>query len=142
MKSAINGANQPSPNNVLEQLLKVINHNFDFCKKVSVNMELMQLNPAKMAMYSIVIGIPQVMLMLLANIETATKLDYGREFFSTMHNIRKKYTCNHVHDATLLQIILKELAGTGSVRVLNDTPAMGIGTAHLVAKLVSYLHDG
>ncbi len=46
MKSAINGADQPSTNDVLEQLLKVINHNFDFCKKVSVNMELMQSNTA------------------------------------------------------------------------------------------------
>ncbi len=46
MKLAIDGANRPSTNNVLEQLLKVINHNFDFCKKVSVNMELMQLNVA------------------------------------------------------------------------------------------------
>jgi hypothetical protein len=44
MKLAINGANQPSTNNVLEQLHKVINHNFNFCKKVSVNMELMQSN--------------------------------------------------------------------------------------------------
>jgi hypothetical protein len=46
IKSAINGADQPSTNNVVEQLLKVINHNFDFCKKVSVNMELMQSNTA------------------------------------------------------------------------------------------------
>jgi hypothetical protein len=46
MKVAIDGANQPSTNNVLEQLLKVINHNFDFCKKISVNMELMQSNAA------------------------------------------------------------------------------------------------
>ncbi len=46
MKSAIDGANQPSTNKVLEQLLKVINHNFNFCKKVSINMELMQLNMA------------------------------------------------------------------------------------------------
>jgi hypothetical protein len=43
MKVAINSANQPSTNDVLELLIKVINHNFDFCKKVSVNMELMQL---------------------------------------------------------------------------------------------------
>ncbi len=42
MKVAIDGANQPSTNNVLEQLLEAINHNFDFCKKISVNMELMQ----------------------------------------------------------------------------------------------------
>jgi hypothetical protein len=38
MKLAINGADQPSKNNVLEQLLEVINHNFDYHKEVSVNM--------------------------------------------------------------------------------------------------------
>ncbi len=46
MKLAIYGAGQPSTNNVLEQLLEVINHNFYFCKKASVNMELMQSNAA------------------------------------------------------------------------------------------------
>ncbi len=65
---------------MLEQLLEVINHTFDFCKKVSVNMELMQSNAARMAMYGIVIGIPQLMLTLLANIKTATKSDYGHKF--------------------------------------------------------------
>jgi hypothetical protein len=49
MKSAIDYANRPSTNDVLEQLLEVINHNFDFCKKVSINMELMQSNAAQMA---------------------------------------------------------------------------------------------
>ncbi len=73
MKLAINGANQPSTNDVLEQQLEVINHNFDFCKKISVNMELMQSNAACMATYGIVIGIPQLMLTVLANIKTATK---------------------------------------------------------------------
>ncbi len=80
MKVAINGADQPSTNDVLEQLLEVINHTFDFCKKVSVNMELMQLNTAQMVTYGIVIGIPQLTLTLLANIEMATKSDYGRKF--------------------------------------------------------------
>ncbi len=80
MKVAINGADQPSTNDVLEQLLKVINHTFDFCKKVSVNMELMQSNAARMATYGIVIGIPQLTLTLLANIKMATKSNYGREF--------------------------------------------------------------
>jgi hypothetical protein len=46
MKVVINGADQPSTNDVLEQLLEVINHTFNFCKKVSVNMELMQSNTA------------------------------------------------------------------------------------------------
>jgi hypothetical protein len=135
MKSSINGADQPSANNVLEQLLEAINHNFNFCKKVSINMELMQLNVVQMATYGIVIGIPQLMLMLLANIKTATKSNYGCEFCLAMHAILKIYMYNHMHDATLLQIILKELAGANSVRVLKDPPAPGTGTAHLVAKL-------
>ncbi len=80
MKVAIDGADRPTTNNLLEQLLEVINHTFDFQKKVSVNMELMQSNAARMAMYGIVIGVPQLTLTLLANIKTATKSDYGREF--------------------------------------------------------------
>ncbi len=90
-------------------------------------------------MYGIVIGIPQLMLALLVNIKTATKSDYGCEFCLAMHAIRKKYTYNHVHDVTSLQFILKELAGADGVRVLKDAPALGMGTAHLVAKSVSYL---
>jgi hypothetical protein len=139
MKSAIDGIDLPSTNNVLEQLIEVINHNFDFCKKVNVNMELMQSNAAQMAMYSIVIGIPQLMLTLLANIEMTTKSNYGRKFCSAMHTTCKKYMYNHVHNATLLQIILKELLGANSMRVLKDALAPGVGTVHLVAKLVSYL---
>jgi hypothetical protein len=94
MKSAIHGADQSSTNNVVEQLLKFINHNFNFCKKVGINMELMQLNAAQMATYGIVIGIPQLMLTLFANIKTAIKSDYGRKFCSAMHAICKKYTYN------------------------------------------------
>jgi hypothetical protein len=79
MAAAINGADQPSTTNVLEQLLEVINHTFDFQKKVSVNMELMQLNTARMATYGIAISIPQLTLTLIA-IENATKAEYGCEF--------------------------------------------------------------
>jgi len=49
MKVAIDGADRPTTNDVLEQLIEVINHPFDFRKKVSVNMELMQSNAAQMA---------------------------------------------------------------------------------------------
>ena len=68
MKAAIDGADQPTTNDVLEQLIEVINHPFDFCKKVSINMELMQSNAAQMATYGIVIGIPQLTLTVQANI--------------------------------------------------------------------------
>jgi hypothetical protein len=118
MKVAIDSANQPSTNDVWEQLIKVINHTFDLCKKVSINMELMQSNAAQMARYGLVIGIPQLTLMLLANIKMATKFNYGRQFCSAIHAICKKYTYNHVHNASL-QIIFKKLAGAYGMRVLK-----------------------
>jgi hypothetical protein len=77
MSAAIDGADQPSTTKVLEELLEVINHTFDFQKKVSVNMELMQSNTARMAMYGIAISIPQLTLTLITNIENATKAKYG-----------------------------------------------------------------
>jgi hypothetical protein len=95
-----------------------------------------------MATYGIVIGIPQLTLTLfLANIKTATKSDYGCKFLSAMHAIRKKYTYNHVHDATLLQTILTELAGADGVRALKDAPAPNAGTVHSVANSVSFLNS-
>ncbi len=56
-----------------------------------------------------------------------------------MQAICKKYTYNHVYDATLLQDIMKELAGADGVHELKDAPAPGTGTVHSVADLVSYL---
>ena len=58
-----------------------------------------------------------------------------------MHAICKKYTYNHVHDATLLQTILTELAGANGVRALKDAPAPNAGTAHSVANSVSFLNS-
>jgi hypothetical protein len=57
-----------------------------------------------------------------------------------MHAICKKYTYNHVHDATLLQTILTELVGANRVRALKDAPASNAGTAHSVANSVSFLN--
>jgi hypothetical protein len=141
MQVAINGANRSLTNDVLEQLLEMINHTFNFCKKISVNMELLQSNAAQMATYGITIGIPQLVLTLLANIKTATKSEYGHEFRSAMHTICKKYKYNYVHDAASLQTILTELAGANGVRVLKDAPAPSTGTAHSMANSVSFLHS-
>jgi hypothetical protein len=47
LQVAINGADRPSTNDVLEQLIEVIHHTFIFHKKVRINMELMQLNAAR-----------------------------------------------------------------------------------------------
>jgi hypothetical protein len=58
-----------------------------------------------------------------------------------MHANHKKYTYNHVHDATSLQTILTELAGADGVRALKDAPAPNTRTAHSVANSVSFLNS-
>jgi hypothetical protein len=93
-----------------------------------------------MATYDIVIGIPQLTLTLLANIERATKSDYGCKFCSAMHAIRKKYAYNHVHDVTSLQTFLTELAGADGVRALKDAPAQNATTGRSVANSISFLN--
>ena len=101
----------------------------------------MQSNAAQKATYGITIGIPQLMLMLLANIKTEMKSKSGHKFRSAMHTIRKKYMYNHVDNTASLQTILTELAGANGVRVLKDAHAPNAGTAHSVADLVSFLHS-
>jgi hypothetical protein len=56
-----------------------------------------------------------------------------------MQAICKKNTYNYVHNATLLQDIMKEPAGADGVHKLKDAPAPGTGTVRSVANLVSYL---
>jgi hypothetical protein len=140
MRAAIEGADRPSATDVLEQVMEIIHQPFDFRKKISVNMELMQSNAARMSTYGISIGIPQLTLTLLANIETACKTEYGREFRSAMQTIRKAYAYNHVHDATSLAFIMKELTGADGVRDYKEAPAPG-GSAHSVTEAVTFLQQ-
>ncbi len=69
---------------------------------------------------------------MLANINMAAKSNYGLKFHATMHAISKKYTYNHVHDATSLQVLLTELVGANGVQVLKDAPAPSMGAEHSV----------
>jgi hypothetical protein len=58
---------------VLEKHIDVLHYTFDFRKKISANMELVQNLANRMSAYSIEVGTPSIALLLLANIETATK---------------------------------------------------------------------
>ena len=64
----------------MEQLIKVLHYTFDFRKKISANMEIFQNLANRMSAYGTKAGTPSIALMLLANIEMATKHKYGWEF--------------------------------------------------------------
>ena len=56
-----------------------------------------------------------------------------------MSAIRKKYSYNHVHDATLMAYILKELAGADKLQAMKLAPAPNISKANAVSKYRSIL---
>ncbi len=139
MQAAYENADRPPMTDVLEQLIEVLHYTFDFCKKISANMELVQNLANRMSAYGIEVGTPLIVLMLLANIKTATKHKYGWEFRSAMQSIRTKYAYNYKHDKALLKVIMTELAKADSVRTLKDAPAPGTATANSVADTIKQL---
>jgi hypothetical protein len=80
MQAAYENADRPPMTDVLEQLIEVLHYTFDFCKKISANMDPVQNLANRMSAYGIEVGTPLIVLMLLANIKTATKHEYGWEF--------------------------------------------------------------
>ena len=95
MQAAFENVNRPPMTDVLEQLIKILHYTFDFRKKIRANMEVVQNLANKMSTYVIEVGTPSIALMLLANIETATKHKYRREFRSAMQSICTKYAYNY-----------------------------------------------
>jgi hypothetical protein len=139
MQAAIKNADRPPMNDVLEKIIEVLHYTFDFCKKISANMEHVQSLANNMRAYGIEVGTPAITLMLLANIETATKHKYGQEFQLAMQSICSKYVYNHKHDEKSLKVIMTELAKLDPVRTLKDAPAPGIATANSVADTIEKL---
>ncbi len=77
MQAACENADRPLMTDILEQHIEVLHYTFDFHKKISANMELVQNLANRMRAYGIEVGTPSIILMLLANIKTATKHEYG-----------------------------------------------------------------
>ena len=80
MHAAFENADRSPMTDVLEQLIKVLHYTFDFLKKISTNMEIFQNLANRMSAYGIEVSTPSIALMLLADIEMATKHKFGREF--------------------------------------------------------------
>jgi hypothetical protein len=139
MQVAYKNADRPPMADVLEQLIEVLHYTFDICKKISATMELVQNLANRMSAYNIEVGTPSIVLMLLANIKTATKHKYRWEFQSAMQSFRTKFAYNYKHDETLLKVIMTELTKVDSMRTLKDAPAPCTATANSVADTIKQL---
>ena len=80
LQAAFEYSDCPPLVDVLEQLIEVLHYTSNFRKKISANIEIVQNLANRMSAYGIEVDTPPIALMLLANIETATKHKYGQEF--------------------------------------------------------------
>ena len=121
-QAVIAGADRPNTPDVLKQLLAVINFVFDFRKKVSHNVEVLNVMAAKLQSYGITVDAATRVLTISANVENAMQHEWGRELRPAMQTIRQKYVYNYKHTEASLKDILTILSGADSVRILREAP--------------------
>ena len=138
---AYDNAVRPEVDDVLEMLCEMYQYDFDFRKPIKHSMAQLKTMATRLKPFGINPAEPELTLILLANIHHAKEQDWGQEFRAAMSAIRKKYSYNHVHDATSMAFILKELAGADELRTMKLAPAPNASKANAVAKYKSILQN-
>ena len=131
----MDGADRPTTNEIHDRMSDIISFTCDWRKKTTTNLEALRLMCSKLASYGIVISEAQITLIMLNNVESAIPHEYGREFWTAMQAIRQLFPYDHVHDATSLKAIMKELSSADGLRVLKEAPSpneLSTGTANAV----------
>jgi hypothetical protein len=138
---AYDNAVRPEVDDVLEMLCEMYQYDFDFRKPIKHSMAQLKTMATRLKPFGINPAEPELTLILLANIHHAKEQDWGQEFRAAMSAIRKKYNYDHVHDATSMAFILKELAGADELRTMKLAPAPNASKANAVSKYKSILQN-
>ena len=126
---------------VLGMVTKMYQCTFDFRKPIKHNIAQLKTMAMKLKSFGTNPAKPELTLILLANIHYAKEQEWGQEFHTAMLAIWKKYSYNHVHDATLMAYILKELAGADELQSMKLAPAPNLNKANVVGKYRSILQS-
>jgi hypothetical protein len=131
---AYDNAVRPEVDDVLEMITEMYQYNFNFRKPIKHSTAQLKAMATRLKPFRINPAKPELTVILLANIHHAKEQDWGQEFHAAMAVIRKKYTYDHVHDATSLALILKELAGADKLQAMKLTLAPNTSKANAVGK--------
>ena len=113
--AAIQGTNRPATGDVLDQLSAVVTFQFDFCKKVSANLETLRMLSTQIQSYRVHVEETQIALVILANVEAEARAKYKGEYCMAVQNIRCKYGYNHKHDVVSITAMMKDFAAADAI---------------------------
>ncbi len=136
---AYDNAVLPEVDDVLEMITEMYQYDFDFRKPIKHSMAQLKKMATRLKPFGINPAKPELTFILLTNIHHAKEQDWGQEFRAAMSAIGKRYNYNHVHDATLMAFILKELADADKLRTMKLAPAPNTNKANAVGKYKSIL---
>ena len=113
----------PATTTILDALVKLLQLQFDFRKRVSTNVELLQVKNTKVKAFGLEATEAQIVLTVMANVENAAEQGYGRAFRAPLEAIRNKYAYYHKHEVTSLKDVLDLLATADTHRRMRDATA-------------------
>ena len=126
IKCAIEHATRPEIEDVLALMIGFYDTEFDFRETINQNMLKLKELATRIKQFGIIITEPELMIVLIANINRAAKSGrWGTEFRTTMSKFKKLYPYNHVHNATSMSDVLNKCADADSARNVQDAPAPG-----------------
>jgi len=138
---AFDNAVRPEVDDVLDLLVEMYQFDFDLRLPIKHNVAQLKTMATKLKPFGINPGEPELTLIILANIHYAKEQVWGHEFRAAMAAIRKNYNYDHIHDATSMAFIVKELAGADELRNMKLAPAPNVNKANAVNKYKSTLED-
>ena len=125
MKCAADHATRPDIDDVITLLGAFYEMQFDFRETINQNMLKLKEEATKIKQFGISIDEPEMMLVLMANVNKAAKTRWGLEFRTTMSKYKKGYAYNHKHDAISMADILSDCAEADTARNVREAPAPG-----------------
>jgi len=118
-------AERPEASTIRQQFVNIAGMVFDWRDTVAINVEKFAANASKTQAYGIRIHDDLKAVIILANMEWATRQSWGTEISVAHRTIKAKYRYDHTHNTASITEILKVLTGADEARDRRRAPALG-----------------
>jgi hypothetical protein len=105
------GAERPEATTIIQQFFNIARMVFNWRDTVAINVKKITTNAAKTQAYGIHVHDNLKAVVILANVEWATRQSWGTVISVAHHTIKAKYRYDHTHNTAFIKETLKVLTG-------------------------------